>query len=285
MSVAIPEPTSIDETLPSADDVSALRRFFEAHSRVFVLTGAGCSTESGIPDYRAADGSWKRSQPVQFSAFMHDPDVRARYWARSLVGWRRLDSAQPNHCHRALARLERSGRVSLLATQNVDGLHQAAGSRRIVDLHGRIDRIVCTSCGQTGRRDGWQRRLASLNRPWSRLTAPAAPDGDAELDRVDFTGFRVPPCVGCGGIVKPDVVFFGERVPVWRHAQAMAALETSDAVLVVGSSLMVQSGYRYARAASRLGRPIAAVNLGVTRADTLLAIKVCASAGATLGAL
>jgi NAD-dependent SIR2 family protein deacetylase len=284
MSVAVsPPPPSTDEPRTD-DDVSALRAFLDRHRRVFVLTGAGCSTESGIPDYRAADGSWKRRQPVQFAAFVREPAVRARYWARSLIGWRSLDGAVPNPGHHALARLERAGRISLLATQNVDGLHQAAGSRRVIDLHGRIDRVACMSCGAAARRATWQSRLEELNAAWSGLDAPTAPDGDADLDGLDFSQFAVPACPLCGGVVKPAVVFFGENVPRWRHAQATAALQTSEAMLVVGSSLMVHSGYRYALAASRLAKPIAAVNLGVTRADSLLDLKIEAPAGATLAA-
>jgi NAD-dependent SIR2 family protein deacetylase len=285
MSVVVsPQPAPTDGGREPAAAVGALREFLDHHRRLFVLTGAGCSTESGIPDYRGADGSWKRRQPVQFSAFMRDPVVRARYWARSLVGWRSLDDAEPNMCHRALARLERSGGVSLLATQNVDGLHQAAGSRRVIDLHGRIDRVACMSCRQGTRRAAWQQRLEELNAEWSGLEAPTAPDGDADLDGLDFGRFAVPPCPHCGGIVKPDVVFFGESVPPWRHAQAKAALETSDAMLVVGTSLMVHSGYRYAVAAHRMAKPIAAVNIGVTRADALFTLKVQAAAGQTLAA-
>jgi NAD-dependent SIR2 family protein deacetylase len=196
-----------------------------------------------------------------------------------------MDTAAPNVCHHALARLEQSGQVSLLATQNVDGLHQAAGSRRVIDLHGRIDRVICLSCRRGGRRGDWQRRLEDLNVEWTTLEAPRAPDGDADLDEVDFARFEVPACPSCGGTVKPDVVFFGESVPPWRHAQANAALETSDALLVVGSSLMVHSGYRYALAAHRMAKPIAAVNLGVTRADALFTVKVEAPAGETLAAL
>jgi NAD-dependent SIR2 family protein deacetylase len=285
MSLAVsPQPPLTDGSRSGASHVGSLREFLDRHRRVFVLTGAGCSTDSGIPDYRAADGSWKRRQPVQFAAFMREPAVRARYWARSLIGWRSLDAALPNSCHHALARLERAGRISLLATQNVDGLHQAAGSRRVIDLHGRIDRVACMSCGATAARATWQSRLEQLNAAWSGLEAPTAPDGDADLDGLDFSGFAVPSCPRCDGVVKPAVVFFGESVPRWRHAQATAALQTSEAMLVVGSSLMVHSGYRYALAASRLAKPIAAVNLGVTRADSLFALKVEASAGETLAA-
>ena len=177
------------------------------------------------------------------------------------------------------------GRIGLLVTQNVDGLHQAAGSRRVLDLHGRLDRVVCMRCRRTGSRERWQERLEELNASWRGLAAPIGPDGDSDLDGHDFSRFRVPDCLRCGGIVKPDVVFFGENVPPWRHAQATAALTTSDALLVVGSSLMVHSGYRYALAAARLGKPIAVVCLGRTRADHLVTLKVTARVGPTLTAL
>lgn len=270
---------------PPLGDVDDLRRFLERHRRVFVLTGAGCSTESGIPDYRDASGAWKRQKPVGFAPFMRDPLVRSRYWARSLIGWRSFGQAAPNAAHHALAALEATGPIGLLVTQNVDGLHQAAGSHRVIDLHGRLDRIACMDCRRTWARAGWQQHLEDLNASWSGLEAPIGPDGDADLDGLDFTAFAVPGCPRCGGIVKPDVVFFGESVPPWRHAQATAALAKSNAMLVVGSSLMVHSGFRYAVAAGRLGRPLAAVNLGRTRADHLFALKVAAPAGATLAAL
>jgi NAD-dependent SIR2 family protein deacetylase len=265
--------------------VEDLRAFVAAHPRLFVLTGAGCSTDSGIPDYRAADGTWKRGRPVEFAPFVRELATRQRYWARSLVGWRSFGHAEPNTAHRALAALERLGRTSLLVTQNVDGLHQAAGSRRVIDLHGRLDRVACLSCGHGRSREAWQMHLEELNPAWVTFQAPVAPDGDADLDGIDFASFVVPDCAACGGVVKPDVVFFGENVPPWRHAQSSAALATSDAMLVVGSSLMVHSGFRYAQAAARMARPIAAVNLGRTRADHLLSLKVEAPAGTTLGAL
>ncbi len=262
-----------------------LRGFVDRSARLFVVTGAGCSTESGIPDYRGVDGEWKRKKPVEYQPFMREELTRARYWARSLIGWRNFRGAVPNAAHDALARLETLGRIGLLVTQNVDGLHQAAGSRRVIDLHGRLDRVMCMSCRNTGSRTGWQARLEALNASWRDLDAPIAPDGDADLDGLDFATFQVPGCPTCGGIVKPDVVFFGESIPPWRHAQATAALAKSDAVLVVGSSLMVHSGYRYALAAARLGKPVAAVNLGRTRADHLLTLKLTAPAGPTLRAL
>ena len=276
---------AVPEVEPPAADVAALRAFLDRHRRVFVLTGAGCSTESGIPDYRGLDGEWKRQRPMEYQPFVRDPVMRARYWARSLIGWRSFGKAEPNDAHRALAEAESRGMVGLLVTQNVDGLHQAAGSRRVVDLHGRLDRVACLACRQTTGRAGWQQHLSTLNRNWVGLDAPVAPDGDADLDGLDFSTFVVPACPRCGGVVKPDVVFFGENVPPWRHTQATAALSQSDAMLVVGSSLMVHSGYRYALAAARLGLPIAAVNLGRTRADHLLTLKLAAPAGEALTAV
>ncbi len=265
--------------------MDGLAEFISEHRRIFVLTGAGCSTDSGIPDYRDSDGGWKRQQPVQFAAFMGDARARARYWARSLVGWQSFGTARPNDAHLALAGLERTGNLSLLVTQNVDGLHQAAGSHRVIDLHGRLDRVVCMTCRQVSPRATWQQLLLSRNQSWEGVHGRIAPDGDADLDGLNFEGFEVPGCRGCGGIVKPDVVFFGENVPPWRHAQATASLATSGAVLVVGSSLAVHSGYRYAVAAARMAKPVAAVNLGRTRADHLLQFKVSAAAGTTLNAV
>jgi len=259
----------------------ALRAFLQRHERVLVLTGAGCSTESGIPDYRDADGEWRRAQPILFDAFMREPRARQRYWARSLLGWPRFCSALPNGAHHALALLERQGRIELLVTQNVDRLHQAAGSRAVVDLHGRLDQVRCMSCGACLLRESLQGELLARNPAWCGRTAHAAPDGDADLEGCDCSGFEVPACEDCGGILKPDVVFFGERVPPERVELAMRHLLQADALLVVGSSLMVYSGYRFAQAAAGAGKPVAAVNLGRTRADPLLALKVelpCAEA-------
>jgi NAD-dependent SIR2 family protein deacetylase len=192
---------------------SALQTFIESHQRLFVLTGAGCSTNSGIPDYRDGEGNWKRTQPVRFQAFMAEDVTRRRYWARSMIGWRRFGQALPNDAHHALARLEARDRCRLLLTQNVDRLHQAAGSRAVIDLHGRLDLVRCTACSATTRREDFQNELARLNVEWVNLDAAALPDGDADLDHLDFSGFAVPACGSCGGIQKPDVVFFGESVP------------------------------------------------------------------------
>ena len=252
----------------------SLREFLTHHRRLFVLTGAGCSTESGIPDYRDVEGNWKRPPPVNFAAFMGSEAVRKRYWARSLAGWPRVHAARPNAAHQALARLEQAAQVEILVTQNVDGLHQAAGSRRIIDLHGRIDRVVCMGCAQSSTRAALQARLLRDNPHWERLPALAGPDGDADLEGLPFEQFNVPACERCGAILKPDVVFFGESVPRPRVEQALQSLGRADALLVVGSSLMIYSGYRFAQAAADAGLPIAAVNLGRTRADALLALKV-----------
>lgn len=254
--------------------MNPLQTFIEAHPRLFMLTGAGCSTASGIPDYRDRDGQWKRTPPVTFAAFMDEAHTRRRYWARSLVGWRRFGHAQPNATHRALVELERQGRIELLVTQNVDGLHQRAGNGNVVDLHGRLDTVRCMSCDWRGPRHDFQRELVERNPTWAQLDAADAPDGDADLEGHDFRDFDVPPCPHCGGIVKPDVVFFGENVPRERVAAAMDACRNADAMLVVGSSLMVYSGYRFAHAAAQAGKPVAAVTLGRTRADALLALKV-----------
>jgi len=271
---------------PSPETKSdALQRFVAQHRRLFVLTGAGCSTDSGIPDYRDADGGWKRTQPVTYQAFMSEELTRKRYWARSLVGWRRFGKALPNPTHHALARLERLGKLELLLTQNVDGLHQQAGNQNVVDLHGRLDTVRCMGCERRSPRHALQQALLALNPQWTEIDARDAPDGDADLDGHDFSGFSVPPCPHCGGILKPDVVFFGENVPRDRVAIAMQALDAADAMLVVGSSLMVFSGYRFAHAAAKAGKPVAVVNLGRTRADPLLSLKVerpCAQALAFL---
>ena len=268
------------------DAISPLATFARRHPRLLVLTGAGCSTDSGIPDYRDAQGQWKRAPPMTFQAFTGSEAARQRYWARSLIGWAVMRAARPGPAHLALARLEAAGRVELLLTQNVDGLHHGAGSQRVIDLHGRIDTVVCLACHARLPRADFQNLLHASNPSWQRHHAHAAPDGDADLDGLDFSNFDVPPCPACGtGVLKPDVVFFGENVPRERVQTAMAALQKADALLVVGSSLMVYSGYRFAQAAFAVGKPIAAINLGRTRADDLLALKVQQPVGAVLHAL
>jgi NAD-dependent SIR2 family protein deacetylase len=266
-------------------DTTALADFIDRHPRLFVLTGAGCSTNSGIPDYRDADGKWKRTPPMTYQAFTGSLAARQRYWARSMIGWRRFGKAKPNDTHRALARLEAQGRSEILLTQNVDRLHQAAGSTQVIDLHGRLDLVRCLGCGHGVPRGEFQDGLTRLNPEWDALDAGTAPDGDADLDGMDFDDFDVPSCPQCGGVLKPDVVFFGENVPRDRVQSAFEHLDRADAVLAVGTSLMVYSGFRFVEAAIRARKPVAAVNLGRTRADDLLALKVeqsCAEALAFL---
>jgi NAD-dependent SIR2 family protein deacetylase len=264
--------------------VSALAALL-AVGDVVVLTGAGVSTDSGIPAYRDEEGRWTQSAPMQFRDFTGTVLARQRYWARSMVGWSRMARARPNTAHAALAELERQGRLRLLITQNVDGLHSAAGSRDVVDLHGRLDRVICLACKELSPREALQARLVEDNPSFVGERFVARADGDVELD-VDYTRFRVAPCEACGGVLKPDVVFFGENVPAPRVQTAMGALEAARALVIVGSSLMVFSGFRFARTAARLGIPIAIVNRGKTRADDLSALRVDGNVGELLeGAL
>ena len=265
--------------------LSKLLNFVAHHPRLLVLTGAGCSTEAGIPDYRDAAGAWKRSEPMRYQVFVADALARKRYWARSMVGWRTMAGARPTTAHRSLVQLQAAGRIELLVTQNVDGLHHAAGSTDVVDLHGRIDTVCCLDCGARSPRVALQRELTRRNPAWVGLHALSAPDGDADLEAQDFAQFDVPACDSCGGMLKPDVVFFGESVPRSRVDVVRAALARSDALLVAGSSLMVYSGYRFVEDAVAAGTPVVAVNLGHTRADAVLTLKVEHDVGAVLQAL
>jgi len=266
------------------DTAAELRAWLQPLQSVFVLTGAGVSTNSGIPDYRDAEGQWKRSAPITYQAFMQDPTMRARYWARSFVGWPMVAKARPNLAHAALATLEADGKVSMLITQNVDGLHTQAGHQDVIDLHGRIDRALCLACSARIPRASVQAMLAQNNPTWIKLTANAAPDGDADLEHTDLSAFQPPSCPHCGGLLKPDVVFFGENVPLARVEAAANALHQADALLVVGSSLMVYSGYRFARMAHEAGIPLAILTRGITRADALATLKLHADCEATLAA-
>jgi NAD-dependent SIR2 family protein deacetylase len=266
--------------------IDRLADFLSTHRRVLVLTGAGCSTESGIPDYRDSNGEWKHARPVMYQQFVGNDATRRRYWARSLVGWNRISGAAPNRAHLALARLEERGLVRGLITQNVDGLHTRAGSRDVIDLHGRLDTVQCLACGALTDRGEFQKRLLDHNPHLAHATAASiAPDGDAAVADVDYSSVDVPACEACGGMLKPHVVFFGEGVPPPRLADAFQRLEHADALLVVGSSLMVFSGYRFVQAAVRDGKPVAAVNLGRTRADDQISLKVAAPCGDALAAL
>ena len=248
---------------------------------VVVLTGAGVSTDSGIPAYRDEEGRWKQNAPMQFRDFVGSVLSRQRYWARSMVGWDRMAKAQPNDAHRALGEMERRGMLRLLITQNVDGLHSAAGSENVVDLHGRLDRVVCLDCRRLSPRDELQARLVAENPAFLGQSFVARADGDVEL-AVDYERFRLTACAECGGVLKPDVVFFGENVPAPRVERAMVSLSGARALLIVGSSLMVFSGFRFARAAARQAVPIAVVNLGKTRADDMAALRLAGNVGELL---
>lgn len=265
--------------------MDTLREFLVKHPRLAVLTGAGISTSSGIPDYRDEQGEWKRARPVEFQPFMTSAQVRQRYWARSTVGWPIISGAQPSAAHRALAQLEHAGIVQTLITQNVDGLHHVAGSRNVIDLHGRLDVVRCMQCDHSMPRADLQRRLLAGNPTWADVEARVAPDGDVDIAGRDHGDFVVPACPRCGGILKPDVVFFGEPVPRERVARAFDGVAQADALLVVGSSLMVYSGFRFAEAAAAARKPIAAVNLGRTRADHLFALKISEPCGEVLSAV
>jgi NAD-dependent SIR2 family protein deacetylase len=270
-----------------------LRDFLAAARRLAVLTGAGCSTRSGIPDYRSPGGAWTRHKPIYYSAFVRSADVRRFYWARSFRGWPRFDAARPNAAHRALAELEAQGRVHQLITQNVDDLHQDAGSRAVVQLHGRNRVVVCLECRGEFPREAMQERLAELNAewlaraPWHTLDADEAdfaPDGDANVAQDVVGAFRVPGCDRCGGVLKPAVVFFGESVPREKVDYAMRRVDEADALLVVGSSLTVWSGFRFVKRAHQRGIPIAIVNIGPTRGDKLATLKVELECGGALTA-
>lgn len=273
------QPLSLsDEARASLDAAIELVR----DARIAVLTGAGVSTDSGIPDYRGA-GAPVRT-PMTYSQFLADEPYRKRYWAGSHLGWRRFAAARPNDGHRTLAELEAHGRIAGVVTQNVDGLHVRAGSRRVVDLHGSMDRVVCLHCGQSFARESVADRIATLN-PWLDLDAEHRinPDGDAEVD--DVSRFSVPECTVCGGTLKPDIVFFGEFVPPVKFEEARGIVARADALLVLGSSLVVNSGVRLVGLAAKRRIPTIIVNRGETKADARAAVKIDAGTTETLAAL
>lgn len=248
------------------------------HQNLFVLTGAGISLPSGIPTYRDSNGKWTGSQPIQHADYLKDAAIRQRYWARSLVGWRNFGKAQPNAAHTALAQAEQLGRLSLLVTQNVDRLHQRAGSEQVVDLHGRLDQVVCLDCEALSDRAALQLRLEEANSDFDVQASQLRPDGDADVPDELIARVQVPTCEACGGVLKPDVVFFGDNVPRDRVALCQQTLAESDAMLVIGSSLQVYSGFRFCRQASMLGIPLFCINPGATRADELIDHKSDANA-------
>lgn len=252
----------------SDTSLDGLRDFISARSRLFVITGAGCSAPSGIGTYRSDDGSWHSARPIQHQEFVGNPGARQRYWARSMRGWPVFAKAAPNPAHQALAELELRDKVSSVVTQNVDGLHQQAGQSRCIELHGSLDRVVCLQCGALTSRARLQQWLELNNPALTEVVPRPAPDGDADLGGAeDAPDVRIPDCARCGGVLKPDVVFYGDSVPRARVEAAYAALGQADGLLVVGSSLMVYSSFRFCRAAREQGIPMAAINRGVTRAD------------------
>ncbi len=257
-----------------------------ARGGVVVLSGAGLSTESGIPDYRGPGGTLARRTPMTYQAFTRDSVARQRYWARSHVGWRAMARATPNAGHRAVAHLQRGGLVTGIVTQNVDGLHQAAGAEAVIELHGSLSRVVCLDCGDRLSRDELDARLRQAN-PWFDAEALAInPDGDVELPEHAVARFRPVGCQICpGGTLKPDVVFFGENVPAGRVRDSYALVESARSLLVLGSSLTVMSGRRFVLHAARLGIPVAVVNRGPTRGDRYAAILVDAPLGRVLPTL
>jgi NAD-dependent SIR2 family protein deacetylase len=253
-----------------------------SHGDVVVLSGAGLSTESGIPDYRGPTGALRRGTPMTYQAFVGDPLARRRYWARSHLGWRTIAQAAPNAGHRAVAELERRGLLAGIVTQNVDGLHQIAGARAVVELHGNLARVVCLGCGALGSREQLAGRLHAANPYFAARVSAVNPDGDAELGDGELAGFRTVDCLACGGLLKPDVVFFGELVPRERVQGTFALVERSRLVLVLGSSLTVMSGRRFVLRAAKLGIPVAIVNQGPTRGDHCAAVTLDAPLGTIL---
>jgi len=250
--------------------------------RVLILSGAGLSTESGIPDYRGPTGLARRAQPMTYQAFTGSAAARRRYWARSYLGWRYMARAEPNDGHRAVAEVSRRGLLTGIITQNVDGLHQAAGAFGVTELHGSLHRVICLSCGQRTARTELDRRLRAANPGWDARLATVNPDGDAVLDDEATESFQVVDCSACHGVLKPDVVFFGENVPRPRAEACYAMVERSKALVVLGSSLTVMSGFRYVRHAARLQRPVVIVNQGATRGDAYAAATLDAPLGRTL---
>ncbi len=252
---------------------------------VVVLSGAGLSTESGIPDYRGPTGLARRAQPMTYQTFVGSVPARQRYWARSHLGWRHIAAAAPNAGHDAVARLQRRGLLAGIITQNVDGLHQAAGAADVIELHGSLSRVTCLGCGERTARAVLDQRLRAANPDWVAGVAAVNPDGDAVLDGDAERRFQLVDCLGCGGVLKPDVVFFGENVPPPRVAACYRLVDSARALLVLGSSLTVMSGYRFVRRAAGLGLPVAIVNQGPTRGDAEAQLRLDAPLGRTLTAL
>lgn len=274
-------PASVRRQTGPVQDHSVVARLV-GEGDVLVLSGAGLSTESGIPDYRGPTGSLRRALPMTYQTFTHDPAARRRYWARSQLGWRHIVAARPNAGHRAVAALQERGLLLGIVTQNVDGLHQAGGATSVVELHGNLEQVLCLGCSERTSRVELDERLRAANPEWDAVVRAINPDGDVDLTDEQVARFEVVDCGSCGGILKPDVVFFGENVPPARVVHCYELVERSHALLVLGSSLAVMSGLRFVRRAAAAGKPVVIVNQGVTRGDDLATLKVDAPLGSTL---
>ncbi|MBB5978984.1 NAD-dependent protein deacetylase [Kribbella solani] len=269
---------------PGSTDVGPIAGLVAAGG-VVVLSGAGLSTESGIPDYRGETGSLRTHTPMTYGDFVAGESGRQRYWARSHLGWRTIARAVPNSGHAAVATLQARGLVSGVITQNVDGLHQAAGARDVIELHGNLDRVICLDCGTTSPREILDQRLRDANRTFTAEATRINPDGDVELPDDVVRTFTVVPCTVCGGVLKPDVVFFGENVPKSRVERCYSLIDDANAVLVLGSSLTVMSGFRFVRYAAKAGTPVLIINQGLTRGDPYATVRVDLPLGQALGEL
>ncbi|POM22800.1 NAD-dependent protein deacetylase [Actinomadura rubteroloni] len=269
----------------SAPDATAVLADLLADGEVVVLSGAGLSTESGIPDYRGPAARGRPATPMTYQTFVGSEAARRRYWARSHVGWRHVTGAAPNAGHRAVAALQRHGLLAGIITQNVDGLHQAAGARDVLELHGALDRVVCLGCGARTPRAALDARLRAANPGWTAAAGAVNPDGDVVLGDAQVAAFRTVDCADCGGVLKPDVVFFGENVARPLVERCFALTERAGTLLVLGTSLTVESGYRFVRRAARLAVPVAIVNQGPTRGDADALVRIDAPLGTTLTGL
>jgi len=273
------------ESLPPDEGLTAAAEII-GRGRVVVLSGAGLSTESGIPDYRGPGGAYSRNHtPITYQLFRDDPRGRHRYWARSYIGWPMMRDMQPNTGHLSVAALESAGLVTGVITQNVDSLHHKAGSSAVIDLHGRLDTVMCMGCGLRGSRVALHDRIASMNAGWEGAATRINPDGDVDLPETSVDAFVMVDCTACGGPLKPDVVYFGESVPPARVTDSYAMVDSASSLLVLGSSLHVYSGRRFVTHAHKLELPIIIVNQGETKADDLASVRINAALGETLTAL
>lgn len=276
----------VPKCMPAKDeDIQRLQKFVNESKRLLVLTGAGISTESGIPDYRSEGvGLYARStnRPVQYHDFVRHPEIRQRYWARNYVGWPKFGQFLPNRSHFALAQMEKKGKIHWLVTQNVDALHLKSGCQKITELHGSAYRVMCLGCSHTMTRQVMQELIESHNPHWSAHSEEIAPDADVQLTSEQIKGFMVPPCPNCGGLLKPEIIFFGDNVakPVVEFVHEK--IQESDSLLCAGTSLQVYSGYRFVAAAYNQGKTVAILNIGPTRADNLAHIKIDAKCGEVL---